>query len=241
VVGSNSDWEFQIKSQIKRRYTRQALEDDFRPNSATRMKELGYSQDMISLLPDELQGAFSGCGCPISDLTFAGNEVVIDLGCGAGIDGFIASKLVPSGVVISVDFTFEMLKILQNNAQGTPVNILASDVESLPLRSEIADYAISNAVFNLTPNKDMAYREMHRILKPRGRIALCDLVCNGELPREILEDPLAHTTSLGGVVDEDKMRSALEAAGFVEIKIKNHSQFSVVVAVMITAQRKESN
>ena len=241
MEGSNSDWEFQVKSQIKRRYARQALEDNFRPNSATRMKELGYSQDMISLLPDELQGAFSGCGCPISDLTFAGNEVVIDLGCGAGIDGFIASKLVPSGVVISVDFTFEMLKILQNNAQGTPVNVLASDVESLPLRSEIADYAISNAVFNLTPNKDMAYREMHRILKPRGRIAVCDLVCNGELPREILEDPLAYTTSLGGVVDEDKMRSALEAAGFVEIKIKNHSQFSVVVAVMITAQRKRSN
>ena len=236
MLGSNSDWEFQVKSQIKRRYARQALEDNFRPNSVTRMKELGYSQDMISLLPDELQGAFSGCGCPISDLTFAGNEVVIDLGCGAGIDGFIASKLVPSGVVISVDFTFEMLKILQNNAQGTPVNVLASDVESLPLRSGIADYAISNAVFNLTPN-----REMHRILKPRGRIALCDLVCNGELPREILEDPLAHTTSLGGVVDEDKMRSALEAAGFVEIKIKNHSQFSVVVAVMITAQRKGSN
>ncbi|MCS5599479.1 MAG: methyltransferase domain-containing protein, partial [Rhodospirillales bacterium] len=169
MVGSNSDWEFQVKSQIKRRYARQALEDNFRPNSATRMKELGYSQDMISLLPDELQGAFSGCGCPISDLTFAGNEVVIDLGCGAGIDGFIASKLVPRGVVISVDFTFEMLKILQNHAQGTPVNVLASDVESLPLRSEIADYAISNAVFNLTPNKDMAYREMHRILKPRGR------------------------------------------------------------------------
>jgi len=167
--------------------------------------------------------------------------VVIDLGCGAGIDGFIASKLVPSGVVISVDFTFEMLKILQKHAQGTPVNVLASDIESLPLRSGIADYAISNAVFNLTPNKDMAYREMHRILKPRGRIALCDLVCNGELPREILEDPLAHTTSLGGVVEEDKMRSALEAAGFVEIKIKNHSQFSVVVAVMITAQRKGSN
>ena len=241
MVGSNSDWEFQVKSQIKRRYARQALKDNFRPNSATRMKELGYSQDMISLLPDEFQGAFSGCGCPISDFTFAGNEVVIDIGCGAGIDGFIASKLVPSGVVISVDFTFEMLKILQNNAQGTPVNVLASDVESLPLRSEIADYAISNAVFNLTPNKDMAYREMYRILKPRGRIALCDLVCNGELPREILEDPLAHTTSLGGVVDEDKMRSALEAAGFVEIKIKNHSQFSVVVAVMITAQRKGSN
>ena len=238
MVGSNSDWEFQVKSQIKRRYARQALENNFRANSATRMKELGYSQDMISLLPDELQGAFSGCGCPISDLTFAGNEVIIDLGCGAGIDGFIASKLVPRGVVISVDFTFEMLKILQNNAQGTPVNVLASDVESLPLRSEIADYAISNAVFNLTPNKDMAYREMHRILKPRGRIALCDLVCNGELPREILEDPLAHTTSLGGVVEEDKMRSALEAAGFVEIKIKNHSQFSVVVSVMITAQRK---
>ena len=241
MVGSNSDWEFQVKSQIKRRYARQALEDNFRPNSATRMKELGYSQDMISLLPDELQGAFSGCGCPISDLTFAGDEVVFDLGCGAGIDGLIASKLVPSGVVISVDFTFEMLKILQNHAQGTPVNVLASDVESLPLRSGIADYAISNAVFNLTPNKDMAYREMHRILKPRGRIALCDLVCNGELPREILEDPLAHTTSLGGVVDENKMRSALETAGFVEIKIKNHAQFSVVVAVMITAQRKGSN
>ena len=238
---SNSDWESQIKSQIKRRYARQVLENNFRPNSATRMKELGYSQDMISLLPDELLGAFSGCGCPVSDLTFAGNEVVIDLGCGAGIDGFIASKLVPSGVVISVDFTVEMLKILQKHTQGTPINVLASDIESLPLRSGIADYALSNAVFNLTPNKDMAYREMHRILKPRGRIALCDLVFNEELPREILEDPLAHTTSLGGVINEDKMRSALEAAGFIEIKIKNHIQFSVVIAVMITAQRKGSN
>ena len=189
MLGSNSDWEFQIKNQIKKRYARQISEDNFLPDSAKRMAELGYSNDMISLLPDELQSAFSGCGCPISDLTFVGDEVVIDLGCGAGIDGFIASKLVPSGVVISVDFSFEMLKILQNHAQGTPVNVLASDLESLPLRSGIADYAISNAVFNLTPNKDTAYREMHRILKPRGKIALCDLVCNGELPREILENP----------------------------------------------------
>ena len=131
-------------------------------------------------------------------------------------------------MVISVDFTFEMLKILQNHAQGTPVNVLASDVERLPLRSGIADYVISNAVFNLTPNKEMAYREMHRILKPRGRIALCDLVCKEEHPRDILEDPLAHTTSLGGVVDEVKMRSALEAAWFVEIKIKNHSEDRVL-------------
>ena len=241
MVESTQAWDFQIKSQIKKRYARQAAEDNFLPDSAKRMAELGYSNNMISLLPDELQSVFSGCGCPISALTFTGNEVVADLGCGAGIDSFLASKLLHSGMVISVDFTPEMLNILQRYSQGSPIQLVASDVESLPLTSNIADVVISNAVFNLTTNKETAYRETHRILKPGGKLAICDLVCRGELPREVVEDPLGHITSLGGVVKEYTMRSALKTAGFVEIEIQNHSQFSFVAAVIITARRKRSN
>ena len=89
----------------------------------------------------------------------------------------------------------------------------------------------------MTIDKETAYREALRILKPRGKLAVWDLVRNGELPKEVLENPLALTTSLGGVVEEVTIQRALETAGFTEIKITKHSQYSFVIAVSITARR----
>ena len=96
---------------------------------------------------------------------------------------------------------------------------------------------MANASFNLTINKETAYKEAFRILKPGGKLTNWDLVLDGDLPREVLEDPLAHETSLGGVVEETSIRTGLEAAGFTEIEISNYSQYSFVVAALITARR----
>ena len=234
---STSDWENQIKRKIRRRYARQAMAGSLHNNALSRMADLGYTEEMVALLPDELKNAFSGCGCPVAELTLEGGEVVIDLGAGAGIDSFLVSQMLVSGMVISIDMTEEMLALHRPETRGVPINLVTGDLERLPIDDCTADIVIANASFNLTINKETAYREAYRILKPGGKLTNCDLVLDGDLPREVLEDPLAHETSLGGVVEENTMRTALEAAGFTEIEISNYSQYSFVVAVLITARR----
>ena len=97
---------------------------------------------------------------------------------------------------------------------------------------------MSNAVFNLTTDKEKAYAEAFRILKPGGKLVMFDLILDKSLPREVLEDPLAYTTSLGGVESQNTIKSALKAAGFIKITFGNQNQFSFVTSVSIIAQKK---
>ena len=232
-----SAWERQLKSKIRERYSKQAFVGGLHQNAPARMAEVGYSKQMISFLPTKLQNAFSGCGCPVAGLTLVGNEVVVDLGSGAGIDSFLVKKELGSGSVIAVDLSQEMLRLAQQHTQNVPINLVTGDLEQLPLKDCIADIVIANASFNLAINKNTAYKEALRILKPGGKLAAWDLIRVGDLPKEVLENPLAHTTSLGGVVEEETILTALRAVGFTEIKIRGHSRFSLVFAVSISARR----
>ena len=239
VTSYPSDWELQVKYKIKKRYASQ-LDTGKSPEKAmSRMRELRYSDEMLAILPKDLLKAFSGCGCPISALTLCGSEVVVDLGCGAGIDSFLVSKLLRDGLVISVDFTLPYLNLLKRHANGFPILVLNGDLERVPLASNLADIVISNAAFNLTINKELAYGEAHRILRPGGQIVMYDLVSEEPLPQEVLENPLAHTTSLGGVSNTSDIQSALENAGFIKIQIGDKSPFSFVSKLLIKAQKNQ--
>ena len=238
--GFPSDWEIQVKNQIKKRYARKALGQWSDPSEGANMAKYGYTKEMLACLPNELLGAFSGCGNPISLLELTGNEVVVDLGCGAGIDSLLTSQLVDDGMVVSVDFTSQFLELLSCYTANLPIKIINGDLERLPLDEHMADIVISNAAFNLTTNKNKAYAEAHRILKPGGKLVMYDLILEKTLPKEVLEDPLAYTTSLGGVDNKNNILSALEAAGFIKIKFGNQNKFSFVESVSIFAQRKVS-
>ena len=99
------------------------------------------------------------------------------------------------------------------------------------------DLILANASFTLATDKARAMAEAHRLLKPGGRLAMCDLVHDGDLPRDIIEDPLAHTSSLGGVVSPKRLKDLAAASGFQDVHMSDNRPFSCVSAVTLTARR----
>ena len=230
-------WEKQIKAQIRRRYARQAADGGLHVNAADSMRDAGYLQEWIDQIPDTLVTAFSGCGCPLANLKLTGEEVVMDLGAGAGIDSFLVASRLSAGLVISVDFTVEMLSTGATKATDRHVIRVAADIERLPFPDHLSDLILANASFTLATDKSRAMAEAYRLLKPGGRLTMCDLVHDGELPHDIIEDPLAHTSSLGGVISPKYLEDLAAAAGFQDVHMSNYRPFSCVSAVTLTARR----
>lgn len=203
--------------------------------------DAGYPPAVTDHLPKALTAAYRGCGFPLAGLRLAGIRVAVDLGCGAGIDAcWIASEMGPGGTVVAVDMTMAMLRLLSRWPARYAVSAgsvwpVAGDMERLPLASGIADLVVANASFNLTVNKTAAFNEAYRILKPGGCLAARELVRETELPREILEDPLADVTSLGGTVTEEALRNVVVDAGFVDVRITGRQPFSCVLSVQVNA------
>jgi ubiquinone/menaquinone biosynthesis C-methylase UbiE len=123
--------------------------------------------------------------------------VVLDLGSGAGFDAFLAARQVgPSGKVIGVDMTPEMVDRASQNAAKLQVNnaiFRLGQIEKLPLADDSVDVAISNCVINLSPDKSVVFGEIHRVLKPGGRMVISDVLRSGEIPQALKNDPSAYT------------------------------------------------
>jgi len=152
-----------------------------------------YSRDELALVPDGATAASLGVGNPVRRAGLVAGEIVIDLGCGAGIDTLLAARLVaPSGRAIGLDTLPEMLAQGESNARDgaiTNVEWLRGELESIPLPDASVDVAISNGVLNLSPRKGRAMSEIFRVLRPGGRISLADIVLDEELPPEVMTDP----------------------------------------------------
>lgn len=237
------DWSAEIKARIRRRYARLAEGTDVPLAGACRMREHGYPDAIIERVPPELAAAYSGCGFPLAGVNLARVRHAVDLGCGVGIDAWwAASEMAPGGTVVAVDMTVPMLRMLSPASglgiqPGCLIFPVAGDLERIPLASGTADLIVANASFNLAVDKEAAFAEAFRILKPGGRLAARDLVLEEALPREVLEDPLSDVTSLGGVVPEDELRHAIASAGFTDVQIADHRPFSYVVSVQLTAHK----
>jgi len=237
------DWSAEIKARIRRRYARLAGADDGALARAHRMREDGYPEAVIERVPPELAAAYSGCGFPLADVSLANVRFAVDLGCGSGIDAWwAAAQMGAHGAVVAVDMTTGMLRVLgPASARGVPAGSsifpVAGDLERIPLASGVADLAFANASFNLAVDKDAAFKEAFRILRAGGQLAARDLVLEEPLPREVLEDPLADVTSLGGVMAEDELRRVIEGAGFSGVCLSDHRPFSYVVSVQLTATK----
>jgi len=159
------------------------------------------------------------CGNPTAIAGIKTGEVVLDLGCGGGMDVFLAAQKVgPSGRVIGVDMTEKMVELARQNAikRGTTnVEFYLAEIENMtPVKDHTVDCVISNCVINLVPNKAKAMDEIYRVLKPGGRVALSDIALRKPLPEEIKNDIIAYTGCIGGAVLIEQYKSYLENAGF---------------------------
>jgi SAM-dependent methyltransferase len=153
---------------------------------------LGYHEHVVNALPSGTVDSFAGTGNPFSMGALNPGEIVLDVGCGAGFDTLIAARQVgPTGRVISVDMTAAMLKKARSGAKEaglTNIDLREGYAEALPAEDGSVDVVISNGVINLCPDKMAAMLEIHRVLKPDGRIQIADIVVHKEVPEDAKAD-----------------------------------------------------
>ena len=165
-------------------------------SAETVSSSVGYTAEELALVPAECNLGL-GCGNPLTAANLQPGEVVIDLGSGAGLDCFLAGvKIGRRGRAIGVDMTPEMLSKARDIAKNNRirnVEFRLGEIENLPAADNCADVCISNCVINMSCNKARVYREIFRVLKPGGRISICDIVIMKELPKEMQDNPEMHS------------------------------------------------
>jgi arsenite methyltransferase len=153
---------------------------------------LGYPAEVVDRLPAGTVDSFAGTGNPFVFGDLLPGDTVVDVGCGAGLDTLIAAQQVgPSGRVIAVDMTPEMLRKTEAGARElglTNVEVREGHAENLPVDDQAADVVISNGVVNLCPDKLAVFRQLHRVLKPGGRLQIGDILVHKEVPQAAKED-----------------------------------------------------
>lgn len=164
-----------------------------------------------------------GCGIPTEHAALAEGETVLDLGSGAGIDAFVARRAVgESGRVIGVDMTPEMIARARANVAAlgyTNVAFRLGEIEALPVDAETVDVVVSNCVLNLVPDKDAAFAEMHRVLRPGGRFCVSDVVLRGALPEAVRASAEMWGACVSGALREDAYLDGLRRAGFADARV----------------------
>jgi SAM-dependent methyltransferase len=165
-----------------------------------------------------------GCGNPLAIASLQLGQTVLDLGSGAGFDCFLAARAVgPTGRVIGVDMTHEMLRKARANADTGGfgnVEFRLGEIEHLPVADHSVDVIISNCVINLSPDKPQVFREAFRVLRPGGRLAISDVVATAVMPDEIKTDATLLSCCIAGASLIDDVAAMLHEAGFDRVRIQ---------------------
>ena len=187
-------------------------------------------------------GASLGCGVPTAVADLHEGETVLDLGSGAGADVLISARRVgATGKAIGLDMTDEMLELARANAAEagvTNVEFLKGYLEEIPLPDASVDVVISNCVINLAGDKQRALAEAARVLRPGGRFAVSDVVADEGMDEATRADMAAYTGCIAGALTDTEFRSALAAAGLVEIEIREtHRVHDQAVSAIVRARK----
>ena len=224
--------EEQIKKVVRNRYAKVAKtsgsccassESCCSAQTSTQVsKMIGYSEEEMTAVPEGANLGL-GCGNPTALASLKEGERVLDLGSGAGFDCFLAAnKVGKTGKVIGVDMTPEMIDKARINAKKgkyTNVEFRLGEIENLPAADNSVDVIISNCVINLAPNKKRVFEEAFRILAPKGRLMVSDIVLLKELPKAIQKNVDAYTGCISGAEIKGKYIELIRKAGFQEVKI----------------------
>jgi len=179
---------------------------------------------------DQLQGYVAdadlglGCGLPTEHAGILPGQTILDLGSGAGNDVFVARSLVgDKGRVIGVDMVPEMIERAdQNNLKLGHANVefRLGEIEALPMSEDEVDVVVSNCVLNLVPDKERAFAEIHRVLRPGGHFCISDIVLEGELPTELAEAAILYAGCVAGAQQREQYLATIAGAGFSDIEVK---------------------
>ncbi|KAH7067134.1 ubiE/COQ5 methyltransferase [Paraphoma chrysanthemicola] len=213
-----------IYQHVSDRYSATARGETSTHHVETVAQAFGYSSKELASIPGESNLGLS-CGNPLALANLQGTETVIDLGCGAGFDVFLAAKkLGKDGKVIGVDMNEHMLAkaaqcALKTNA--TNVHFLNSRITAINLPNESADVVISNCVINLIPDaeKHLVFKEVYRLLRPGGRLAVSDILTKRPLPEHMKQNMALYVGCIAGASSKEEYENWLQDAGFNDIVI----------------------
>ncbi len=189
-------------------------------------RAFGYTVEELSSIPAEANMGLS-CGNPTAMAGLKPGETVVDLGCGGGLDVFLAAQKVGlAGQAIGIDMTPEMIRLARDNALRGPagrpfpnVQFHLAAIDKLPLPAASVDCVISNCVLNLAPDKKAVFREIFRILKPGGRVAVSDIALKKPLPEELAKNVSAWIGCLAGAILIEEYQREMRAAGFQYVEV----------------------
>jgi ubiquinone/menaquinone biosynthesis C-methylase UbiE len=194
-----------------------------------------YGDAALAALPADVVTTSFGCGNPIAIAGIAAGEVVLDLGSGGGLDVLLAAQRVgPGGYVYGLDMTDEMLVVARRNAEragASNVEFIKGEIEDIPLPDATVDTIISNCVINLSPAKGAVLHEAFRVLKPGGRLAVSDIVIDGDLgglpvSEAQIRAALTWAGCIAGALTIDQYRALLAEAGFERVGIEVKQRYT---------------
>ncbi|HXA01481.1 MAG TPA: arsenite methyltransferase [Cytophagaceae bacterium] len=178
-----------------------------------------------------------GCGLPTEFAKIKKGDTVIDLGSGAGNDCFIARSIAgEEGEIIGIDMTETMIEKAKANAEKLGfknVKFRLGDIEDIPVSSKRADVVVSNCVMNLVPDKQKAFAEVFRILKPKGHFSISDIVLKGDLPEGIRKEAEMYAGCVSGAIKKSDYLEILSDAGFVNITVQKEREINIPSEILL--------
>jgi arsenite methyltransferase len=200
------------------------------PQPITVSRSIGYSDEELRTVPEGANLGL-GCGNPLAFAALREGDVVVDLGSGAGFDCFLAAQRVgPSGRVIGVDMTPEMLERARGNAARdgiANVEFRLGEIENLPIADGTADMVISNCVINLSTDKPRVFHEALRVLKPGGRLMVSDLVLTRALPASVVRSVAAYAGCIAGAMLRDEYLQTIREVGFSTVEVLAETTYPI--------------
>lgn len=222
----------EVKELVRQKYSEIALQDKS-TNETSCCGSGCCSDEVYNIMNDDYSNLKGynpdadlglGCGLPTQFAQIKKGDVVVDLGSGAGNDCFVArAETGEAGKVIGIDFTEAMITKARENAERLGfhnVEFRQGDIEKMPVSANTADVIVSNCVLNLVPNKDNVFKEIFRVLKPRGHFSISDIVLVGSLPSQLRNAAEMYAGCISGAIQKENYLDLIKNNGFENIKLQ---------------------